>query len=192
MQRYEIISQKIQQLYDQKLSSRDTWADWLYANHIFVAAEYAKTLANAYGARAELPMAGAALHDIGDAKTSRFDPEHLAITLAITREFATDAGFDPDDVELLVNAVQYHSCHDDEKPYSKEGLIVATADALTHLKTDFYLHAIWANADKMSLIELKEWTLKKIDRDMYKKIHFEPERIAAQADYDALKRLFSC
>jgi hypothetical protein len=44
---------------------------------------------------------------------------------------------------------------------------------------------------EFSLAELKDWTLKKIDRDLYNKISFDDERKDATADYNLIKELFS-
>jgi hypothetical protein len=49
-------------------------------------------------------------------------------------------------IELVVDdAIRLHSCYDGNRPASLEGQALAAADALAHLKTDFYvlLHANW-------------------------------------------------
>ncbi len=123
---------------------------------------------------------------------ARANPGHEERSLAIARQVMTDAGFSDDEIQLVVDdAIRYHSCHGDERPESKEGLILATADSLAHLQTDFYIYATWAFGKTRSLEELKEWSLKKIERDLNNKISFEDEREAARPDYNMIKELFS-
>jgi HD superfamily phosphodiesterase len=149
-------------------------------------------LAEKYGANAELAQAAAMLHDIADSQMSRKDPRHEAESLELARELMTEISYPADEISLVVDdAIRYHSCRGDERPKSKEGLTLATADSLAHLQTDFYIYATWAYGKDRSLEALKEWALKKIDRDLSEKIAFEDERQAARTDHDMLKALFS-
>lgn len=183
---------KVQQLYGQKDPQRDEWADWLYENHVLVVANYARDLAAKYGADAQLSEAAALLHDIADIRMARANPQHEQTSLDIARQILTETGFSTDEISLVVDdAIRWHSCHDGHKPKSKEGLVLATADSLAHLKTDFYVYAAWAFGRTRSLEELKDWVLQKIERDLYAKISFDEERESARPDYECMKLLFS-
>jgi hypothetical protein len=123
---------------------------------------------------------------------ARMDPQHEDESLAIARKVMTDCGYASQEIELVVNdAVRFHSCHDNERPKSKEGLVLATADSLAHLKTNFYVYATWAYGRDRSLETLKAWVLKKIERDLNSKISFDDEREDARKDYEMIKELFS-
>jgi hypothetical protein len=102
-------------------------------------------------------------------------------------------GYSDDEIALTVDdAVRYHSCHDGQIPKSLEGKILATADALFHLETDFYIYSVWAHAGEgATLVETKEYVLKKLDRDFKNKILFDDEREKARGDYKTFKRIFS-
>lgn len=192
MNKLQQLQNKVRELYASKDPNRDTWADWLYGNHVLIVAASAKKLAKKYGANETLSEAAALLHDIADVRMARVNPDHEVLSLNIARQVMTEAGFSADDISLVVDdAIRYHSCHGNERPKSKEGLILATADSLAHLQTDFYIYATWAFGKDRSLEELKEWALKKIERDLNNKISFEDEREAARADYDMIKTLFS-
>lgn len=192
MNKLEQVQAKVRELYVSKDPNRDEWTDWLYENHVLVVAKNARELAIKYGASEELSEVAALLHDIADVRMARINPDHEETSLDIARQIMTEAGFANDEISLVVDdAIRYHSCHGDERPKSKEGLILATADSLTHLQTDFYIYATWAFGKDRSLEELKEWALKKIERDLYSKISFEEERQEATADYDMIKNLFS-
>ncbi|HVU59354.1 MAG TPA: HD domain-containing protein [Candidatus Saccharimonadales bacterium] len=192
MSKLEQVQDKVRKLYLSKNSNRDEWSDWLYDNHVLVVAKNAHELAKKYGANEELSEVAALLHDIADVEMARSDSAHEERSLAIAKEVMAEADYTDDEIALVVDdAIRYHSCHGDERPKSKEGLILATADSLAHLQTDFYIYATWAFGKTRSLEELKEWSLKKIERDLNNKISFEDEREAARADYEMIKELFS-
>ena len=191
MTNIEHLRQLVREAYEQKLPTADPWSGWLYENHVLVVAKYAVEIAEKYGADVELAEAASLLHDLADFKMERVNPDHEAESLRLAREFMEQSGYDDQDIALVVDdAIQFHSCHGDEKPQSKEGLVLATADAFAHLKTNYYFFAAWFfGKDGRALEDFKEWSLKKLDRDLYNKISFEEERHDAQGDYEKLKEL---
>lgn len=192
MERLNKLQQKVQNLYDQKHQGRAAWADWLYENHVEVVANYAKELAGRFGGDAELAQVAALLHDIADYKMKRDNPKHEEESLAIARKLMTECGYSAEDITLVVDdAIRFHSCYGSERPKSKEGLILAAADSMAHLKTDFYVFIIWALGRNASLKEIKEWSLQKIERDFHNKISFDEIREETRPDYELLKNLFS-
>ncbi len=192
MNKLEKVQASVRELYLNKDPNRDEWADWLYDNHVLVVAKTAHDLAKKYGASEEMSEAAALLHDVADVKMARANPGHEEASLEIARQVMTEAGFTADEISLVVDdAIRYHSCHGGERPASKEGLVLATADSLAHLQTDFYVYAAWAYGKTRSLEELKVWALKKIERDLNSKISFDDEREGARADYELVKELFS-
>lgn len=192
MNKLEKVRAKAHELYTSQNPNREEWSDWLYPNHVLVVAESARKLARKYNVNEELSEVAALLHDIADVRMARKDPNHEQASLEIAREVMAEAGYTADEIALVVDdAVKYHSCHDNERPESKEGLVLATADSLAHLQTDFYIYAAWAFGKDRSLQQLREWVLKKIERDLNNKISFEDERESARADYNMIKELFS-
>lgn len=189
MAKIEQLRQLVKKAYGQKLPTAADWANWLYDKHVIVVAEYAVALAEKHGANVELAEAAALLHDLAGYKMKRTAPFHEEESLKMAREFMTQAGYSEDEIHLVVDdAIKFHSCHDDERPASNEGLVLATADAFAHLKTNFYYITAWTfGKEGKSLNDFKAWVLKKLDRDLYNKISFEDERQNAQADYDQLK-----
>jgi putative nucleotidyltransferase with HDIG domain len=192
MNKLEQVRAKVNELYTSKDPNREEWADWLYDNHVLIVAKNAHDLAKKYSANEELSEIAALLHDIADAKMARVNPDHEEASLEIARQVMAETGFTTEEIKLVVDdAIRYHSCHGDERPKSKEGLVLATADSLAHLQTDFYIHAAWAFGKDRSLEVLKVWALKKLERDLNSKISFDDERESARADYDIIKELFS-
>lgn len=182
----------VHELYDAKYPDREEWADWLADNHVVVVADFASELAVRYGANEELARAAALLHDIADAKMSRFNPGHEEESLAIARDLLSKSGYSDEEIELIVDdAIRFHSCHDGNVPKSLEGKILATADSLAHLKTDFYIYAVYAKEANTALVDIKDWVLKKLERDFHTKIQFDDVREEVRGDYEALKTLFS-
>jgi putative nucleotidyltransferase with HDIG domain len=192
MARFDDLARKVATLYAEKQAGHSTWNDWLYPNHVLVVTENAKLVAERVGADVELSQVAALLHDIADIKMNRSNPDHEAESLNIAREIMTDSGYSDDEIALVVeDAIRYHSCYGDNRPKSKEGLVLATADSLAHLQTDFYVFATWEFGKTESLEEVKSWTLAKIERDLYSKISFDEIREEARPDYEMIKKLFS-
>ena len=192
MSRIGSLREKVKALYDSKNPSREDWADWLCSNHIFVVADFASELANRYGANAEVVAAAGMLHDIADAEMSRFNLEHEKRSLEIARKLLTENGFSKAEMSLVVDdAIRFHGCHGDERPASLEGKVMAAADALAHLKTDFYKHALDDKSKEESLDDIKKWALPKLERDFTNKIAFDDVREGVRPTYEGLKTLFS-
>ena len=192
MTRIETLKQKVQDFYGATNPTREDWADWLCSNHIFIVADFAFELANRYGANAELAAAAGMLHDIADAEMSRFNPEHEERSRAIAKLLMAESDFSDSEITTVVDdAIRFHGCHGDERPASLEGKVMAAADALAHLKTDFYKHALEDKSRKESLDVIKKWALPKLERDFTNKIAFDDVREEARASCEKLKTLFS-
>ncbi|TSC77764.1 MAG: Metal dependent phosphohydrolase [Parcubacteria group bacterium Gr01-1014_29] len=193
MSRIEELKRKVDELYQAGNDSRADWADWLYKNHIFVVAEYAEKLAERYHAKKELAMAAAMLHDIADTAMKREDPRHEQESQEIARKILGELNFSEEEIKIAVDdAIRFHSCRNGEKPESLEGKILATADAIAHLKTDFYAHAVQVlKKEGESLEEIKKWALAKNERDFHDKIFFDEIREKAKPDYERVKDFFS-
>ncbi len=191
MSRLELLKQKISNLYLTKKEGRADWADWLFEHHIFVVAEYAKNLSARFGGHEELVVAASLLHDVADTVMSRFDERHKNESLQLARVLLTESGFSAEEIGVVVDdAIRFHGCFNGSAPLSLEGKIMATADALAHLKTDFYKYAISRMKTAKSEEEIKAWGLKKIDRDFNDKIQFEEIRADVQSDYERLNTMF--
>jgi len=193
MLKLQTLEHHVQQLYAHKSPGRSPWTDWLAVHHVFVVADKATELAQRFGANQELARAAALLHDIADVKLNRSSDKHEQTSLDMARTLMEQAGYDEKNIGLVVDdAIRYHSCHDGNIPTSQEGKVLATADALAHLQTDFYIFATWMmSKENKELDVVKEWTLKKIERDFHDKIQFNEVRDECREDYAAIKRLFS-
>lgn len=192
MDKLEKLKSKVATLYETKVPGRAEWADWLYDQHVPAVAAYAREIAKTHGADPELAEAAGWLHDIADMKMSRKDEGHEQESLRIAREVMEECGYSEEQVALVVDdAIRLHSCYEGKRPESPEGQALATADALAHIKTDFYIFASLMLGRELSLEGLKRWTLDKLDRDFNTKICFDDVRESTRADYEVIKNLFS-
>lgn len=192
MSRIEKLEQRIRNLYGAKKEGRTDWADWLCEHHVFIVAECAGKLADRYGAKKELAMAAGMLHDVADAVMSRNDPKHEEESENIARVFLGDAGFSDEESQIIVDdAMKWHGCYDGKCPVSLEGKVMATADALVHLQTDFYERAARVLRAEKTIEEIKDWALPKLERDFRDKIAFSEVREEVRSDYERLKQYFS-
>ncbi len=112
MTRIDTLKARIDTLYLDKNTSRaKDWADYLYTSHIFKVADKSRELAERFGARVELSVAAAMLHDIADAIMSREDQRHEKESMLIARSFLRVSGFTDDEIQVVVeDAIKYHSC----------------------------------------------------------------------------------
>ena len=192
MSRLDKLKQRVKDLYAEKNTDRAEWADWLGEYHVPVVAENADRLAKRFGANPELSQVAGLLHDIADAIMSRFNTNHTTESLRIARELMTDCDYNNDEISLVVDdAMRWHSCRDDNIPRSIEGKVMATADALAHLQTDYYIFATWIKGRSESLEQAKSFVLRKIEQDFHQKILFDEVSKEVETDYLMLKTFFS-
>lgn len=181
----------VRQLYESKNTNRSDWCDWLYAEHVFVVADYTDELAKRFDAPLYMCRAAALLHDIADTEMSRFSDEHEKKSLEIARQLLAEAGYNPDEIAVIVDdAIAFHSCHNGIKPQTDVGKILATADALAHLKTTFYIDATEHMLNDMPVEKRNEWAVKKMPRDYNDKIMFDVVRKEAKPYYEKLTSHF--
>ena len=188
MNRIETLTKLVRERYEAKDPNRADWADWLYENHVFVVAEKARAIAEEEGANSELAEVAGMLHDIADASMSRFDPDHEAKSLEIARELLEEVGYEASEIAVVVDdALRFHGCRNGELPQTMEGKVLATADAVAHLTTDFYDFATTALADEgKTATEIQAWLQPKVERDYHRKIAFPSVRAECTEAYNKL------
>ncbi len=191
MSRIENLKSEVRKLYEGQNPNRADWSDWLYANHVFLVADYAEKLSKKLGVENDLAIAAALLHDIADAVIKREDQEHENINFKIAKELLLETGYTETEINIIVNdALRFHGCHGDERPETIEGKILATADAVVHLNSDFYDHVIEEDSKTDSFEEISQWALEKIERDYNNKILFDDIREENFQSYIELKEKF--
>ncbi len=191
MTRLEKLKNLIDALYQEKKIWRADWADYLYQKHVFLVADHAQSLSERFWWDSELAVAAAMLHDIWDAVISRFDSQHEAESECIARDFLSQSDFTSQEIEIIVgDIIRNHSCRE-SLPMTQEWKIMATADAIIHLTSDFYNYALQAFQNEWkTLEEIRQWALPKIERDFRIKIFFDEVREEVRGDYESCKELF--
>lgn len=188
----EQLEQLVYDAYAAHYPGHDEWTDWLAAHHLPFVADKAVALARRFGADPDLARAGALVHDIADINMSRFADGHDEASLTIGHDLMQQAGFGTEDIALVVDdAVRHHACHGGRAPDSLEGKVLAAADAMAHLQTDFYIFATWFKGRSRTLEEAKSWTLKKLERDFHDKLQLAGLQDELRVDYELIKALFS-
>jgi HD superfamily phosphodiesterase len=188
MSRLTTLKEKIDALYKAKNPARAEWADWLHENHVFLVAEKAGELADRFGANKELAMAAGMLHDVADAVMGRHDARHAEESERMARALLRECGFSEEEIQTVVDdAIVFHGCHQGNAPKSLEGKVMATADALVHLSTDFYEFAIQQMRQTKTNAEIGQWVFPKLERDFNNKVLFDDVREEARPDYETRK-----
>ncbi len=195
MGRIDVLKQKVDFIYKEASANSDSWIDWGYPNHVLKVVHYAEQLAYRFKGNIEFVVAGALLHDIADAVMPRGGAEHQQKSEVMAKELLTDCEFSDAETAVIINdVIAPHSCREGA-PEMVEGKILATADAMAHLLTDFYVVFCWrhygAAGNDLSYKQYKEWVLKRLEKDFHRKIQFDEVRKETLPSYSALKQVFS-
>jgi putative nucleotidyltransferase with HDIG domain len=192
LNRISKLTEEVSALYLTKNPKRADWADWLFENHIFVVAKKAGELADRFGAKKELCEAAALLHDIADTVMRREDERHDVESESIARMLLEKTGFSAQEITIIVDdAIHFHSCKNGKLPQTLEGKIMATADALAQLQTNFFEFALETFQQYKSRDDIKKWALSKIERDFRVKIFFVEVQDQVIKDYEKAKSVFT-
>lgn len=184
------IFDQVEKLYN---STQREIAVWLWKNHVQVVANYALELAKKYQADADLAFAGALLHDVADIWHERNEASFEEITAKTARQVLNQAGYDHSLADKFYSQIiEPHSVRlDGKQPNNLEAKILATADAMAHLTTDFYLNFQKMGYPTSDKTEFKDWVLAKLERDFHRKIFFPEIKAKLEPYYAKLKKHFS-
>ena len=189
--RIEKVKREVEKLYTSNHPNADPWIVWAYPNHVQFVAKTAARIAHEQKADEEICVAGALLHDSADAVMNRFTNGHAEKSLKIAQEILERCGYNEQERNFIINEViAHHSCSH-TIPTALEGKVVATADGMAHLQTDFFLYFAWQHYGGKDLAALKEWVLIKIEKHFHKKIFFDTYRREVEPEYNAIQLLFS-
>lgn len=188
--RFSQVANLVQRTYT---TSQQAIAPWMWINHVQLVTRYAEQLSERFAAKTDLAVAGALLHDFGDAFVSRHAPEHEEVTRRQATQILQQANYSATEIDtVLTKIIAPHSCYLGNLPTTLEGQVLATADAMAHLTTDFYLQFAWKNLpDGKTYPEFLAWVQAKLDRDFNDKIFFAEIRDEVKERYLALKLVFA-
>jgi putative nucleotidyltransferase with HDIG domain len=190
MHKYQKVAQLVEKAY---VACNEDFGKWMWKNHVPVVAQIAEQLSIKYGADLDLCIAGALLHDFGDAFMYRFADNHEEVSETKAREVLSKSGYSENEIEIIMQEViAPHSCRTgDELPKTKDAQVLSTADALTHLTTDFYVQFTWKHIPEGKIYtEFLTWVTEKLDRDFNRKIFFDEINEDVRYRYDALMEVF--
>lgn len=165
---------------------------WMWRNHTQWVADKAKELAGKYKVNTEKAYCAALLHDLGDSQYERGHADFDTWSWHTSKAILKRAGFRKLERDEILEAIRTHSCHPGQLPTTIEGKVLATADGMWHLQTNFFPIICYMNRPDSthSYEEWQRWFNGKIERDFNTKIFFEHEKEEVSQDYNALKRIF--
>ena len=190
MSRIEKLRYLIAELYQSDCPNRAEMANWLYDNHMLLVADEAGKLARRFNLDEDLCVASALLHDIADAVMDRFDPKHEEESFRIARELLSECGFTSEEISVVVDdAMKYHSCYSEEKsPKTDAGKVLATADAIVHITSDYYPYLAEMKASERPGQKMVDWLAPKLERDFNLKIKFPEIKEEMRLMYNQRKK----
>lgn len=181
------LEQLVREQYEKKGPNRDRWSDWMYQNHILDVADYAEKLAMRFNAPPDICRAAALVHDIADSEMSRENPLNEKENIRIADSLLQEAGFSESErSDILSDALPFHSCHGDDRPKTLVGKILSTADALSHINSDFYSYFNLAFSNERSQEESRQEAKSRLKRDFETKIAFDEIREEVRKRYEEL------
>jgi putative nucleotidyltransferase with HDIG domain len=188
--RVDLIKAEIRALHE--ASESECMRTWFYDRHVTIVADYAEELAAKFEADVETVVLAALFHDIARTWGVNGEPALMDESLAKAREIMVRHGYSEAEIIRVLDTIASHSCRE-IMPVTEEQKVMATADALAHLMTDFYLELPfygWLFAAK-TFADYKRWLISKIDRDIGTKMFYEEYRLLAQPRYEALHAIFA-
>lgn len=187
--RQKIVFDSVRNLY--YLSKRSN-AQWMWNNHVQFVANKSSELSKRFKAKTEFVVVAALLHDLGDIWLDRTDLTFEKRTEKEAKCILKKASYEESEIfEIFEKIITPHSCYPNNMPATIEGKILATADALAHLTTDFYSQFQKMGIPKrLSPKKFYSWARKKIDRDYNSKIFFEEIKKNVTGRYQSLLSSF--
>lgn len=173
-------------------NSPEPFAQWMWQNHVPVVAKKTEELALQFNADVDIAVAGAWLHDFGDVFVHRHAADHEDVSKNEAVKILKQANYSEIEIEkVLQEVIAPHSCRDGFLPTTLEGKVMATADALAHLTTNFYVQFAWKHLpENKTFAQFIAWVTAKIERDFHTKIFFDEIKEVVRFRYDALKEIF--
>ncbi len=189
MDKLKSIENQVRNIY--KKSDNEFMKTWFFENHVKVVSNYSEKISSTVNSDKEICVLAALFHDVARAWGVWNDPQLMDESLRKAEELMSKEGYSQDEISKVKGAILYHSC-EQTLPKTIEGKVVATADALAHLMTDFYLvilHNKWIEKAK-NLETYRKWVLEKVERDFNKKIFFDEWKSKSKQRYEAIKNFF--
>jgi|SRR5579859_584825 len=189
------LSEKQRNVYDQVeylyYQTNRHIARWLWANHVQTVGYFALELAKKYSADADVCFSAALLHDIADIWDERDHPGFEVKTKHTSQDVLKQAGFDQEIwLHTFDRVIAPHSCYPGNMPDNLEAKVLATADAMAHLLTNFYKDFQEMGVPTDDKEKFKEWVLSKLERDFHRKIFFPEVKGQVKPNYEQLKTYF--
>ena len=130
MDKIKAINKEVKNFY--KKSSNECMRMWFYENHVLVVKKYSEEISRKTGANTEITVLAALLHDIARSWNVWDDPDLMKESLKKAEEIMKKHKYSSKNIEAVKKAIILHGCHD-KLPDTKEGKVIATADAMAHL-----------------------------------------------------------
>jgi len=158
---------------------------WVFPNHIDIAVDFARQMAEKYKANVEVAMLGALLHDAGLAyKRESADPTgHENCSIEYAEEFLPKYGYEKELIDEVVKCID--ATEPEVEPATLEAKIVRSADAMSHMLSVHYLAKAKFASDWEGGISFVE---KKIKKD-FTKVCLDDERELVRPVYEYFSKI---
>ena len=183
---------KTTQEYYEKPNPVIDWNSWVFNGHVKVVDQWVMKISEKHPCDIEKTRVAAYLHDIAYAWTSKSDPTLDEQSYAKAREILSEH-YDSPDVDFIIDVISKHGAHGGPVAEPMEARVLAAADAMAHIMSDFYIELTWSHYlfEDKTLDEYRAWVLKKIERDFTMKITFDDVKEIGRPRYEMLREMFT-
>jgi HD superfamily phosphodiesterase len=161
---------------------------WFYDCHLLAVEKFAQELLEKLPeADKEIVMLGVWLHDLQRVRGIKGD--HAKIGASEAEKVLEQFKYSQETIARVEEIILAHSCDTRLMPKTREGKILASADAMSHYINDFYLTI--AATGQRDAASFKKWAREKLERDYHKKIFFGFARKMVAKRHKILKEFFA-
>ncbi len=178
---------KIKELIKRECKELGFVSNWFYDEHLCRVEKNAKWLLKKIPeADKEVVLLGVWLHDTQRIRGIKIDHQKGGAQEA--EKIMKQNGYDEGTIKSVQSVILTHSCNS-KMPVSLEGKILASADAMAHYNSNFFLR-IALQGDR-TFSEYKKWALEKLDRNYNRKIFFDFAKEKIEKRHNIIKSFIS-
>jgi len=164
----DIIEQMTREVKHRCYASENIYGPGIWTHHIVSVVEYAKKLAERYGADIEIVTLAAILHDVASITNAEYVEQHHIIGAEIAEELLSSFDYPQEKIEHIKLCILNHRASKIAKKQSIEEICVADADSLSHFDNIPSLFSMVYKEKQMPIDEGAKFIKEKLERSFSK------------------------
>lgn len=149
-------------------SNNNKFGEGIWEHHILVVEKYALKLADEYNADKEIVILASLLHDYSGINNIAFYKEHHIHSAIAADMILSKMNYPSNRIERVKDAILSHRNSKNIEPSSPEGICLASADAMAHIKEVPSLLYMVYHEKNMDIEDGSTWVKEKITKSWTK------------------------